>query len=325
MIEAFLFILGMALLIAGAEFLVRGASSLAGSMGISPLVIGLTVVAFGTSFPEFAVNMTASLQGTSDISFGNIIGSNIANIGLILGCAALIRPLSVRGIVILREIPMMLLATGAVLIMGFDEVLTRTPSRFDRADGLLLLLLFCVFLYYTVTGVFTGTSRTSLLEETGQLVREKSSQGAMASMFITAAGLVMLLIGARLVVNASVEIARMAQIPEAVIALVLVAIGTSLPELATSILASAKGQYDIAMGNVVGSNIFNLLFILGTSSSIRPCPVPSGGYLDLAAMAVFSLILLPFSMTGKHTLSRFEGGVLLGMYLLYILYRVIQG
>ncbi|MDH4321490.1 MAG: calcium/sodium antiporter [Desulfobulbaceae bacterium] len=310
---------GMTLLLGGGELLVRGASALAKAVGVSPLIIGLTVVAFGTSAPELAVNMIAALNGSGDISFGNIIGSNIANIGLILGVAALIKPLEIHSSVINRELPMMLLASAAAALLGLDRLLRDVPSTYDRADGLMLLLLFCIFIHYTVSEVLRQrrVDPDALFAEAAELAGEDGSEKVGRNLFLTVAGLAALIGGGRLTVDAAVSLAQAFQVPQVLIGLTVVALGTSLPELVTSLVATYRGQTDIAVGNVIGSNIFNLLFVMGMSSTTATIPIPGNGALDLLVMTVLSLLLLPFTITHQRRIVRWEGAVLLGIYLAY--------
>jgi len=315
LVAILLFVLGFALLLGGGHLLVQGASSLARTLGIPPLVIGLTVVSFGTSAPELAVNLTAVLSDKGGISFGNIVGSNIANIGLILGCAALIRPLAIGGIVISREIPMMLLASLAASILAADRLLTGAATDLlSRSDGLVLLLFFAVFLFYTV-GEMVSARRTD------PLIRQATARGSgstlraltMDILWVTG-GLAALIGGGRLSVVGAARIAQLLGMPEEIIGLTIVAIGTSLPELITSVMASWKGQSEIAVGNVVGSNIFNLLFIGGLSATVGTIPVPAAGLQDLAVMLLFSVILLPIAITDQRRITRPEGMLLLALY-----------
>ncbi len=319
LIDLLLLSLGIALLLGGGEFMVRGAAALAKTVGVSPLIIGLTVVAFGTSAPELAINMIAALNGNGDISFGNIIGSNIANIGLIIGITALVKPLEIHSSVISRELPMMLLATAAAVIMGLDHLLLGTVSFYDRADGLLLLLLFCIFIHYTVSEVLRQRRfrADALFKEAEDLAQEDGSDKIGRNIFFTIIGMAALVGGGRLTVDAAVSLATAFQVPKVLIGLTLVALGTSLPELVTSIVATYRGQTDIAIGNVVGSNIFNLLFVMGLSSTTRAIPIPPKGAFDLAVMASLSFLLLPFTITHRKRIVRWEGAVLLAIYLAY--------
>lgn len=320
-----LLLLGLGLLLGGGDLLVRGASALAKSLGVSSLVIGLTVVAFGTSAPELSINLLAAFQGNTEISFGNIIGSNIANIGLIIGCAALIRPLRIEGAIISREIPMMVLASLLALIAGSDIILRNTPNVFDRSDGLIFLLLFGVFLYYTIGDVIHKRQTDPLLNQAEVLTRKRSINPLLVNVVFFIGGLACLIAGGKLSVDAAVSIAEAFQIPRVVIGLTIIAIGTSLPELVTSIIATLKGQTDLAIGNVVGSNIFNLLLVNGLCSTIKPIPIPaSGGSYDLYMMIFLSLFLLPLCITDKKQIVRWEGGILLAIYFCYGLWRTLS-
>ncbi len=313
MLNLIILIIGLALLVVGGDVIVRGASGLAAKMGVSSLIIGMTVVAFGTSAPELAVNVTAAVKGSSGISFGNIIGSNIANIGLILGLTALLRPMTIQRPVIIREIPMMLLATAAVIIMACDFALGGADNIITRGDGLILLLLFGVFMYYTTF---------DMLQQRENNLDVESEGSSLTYALMTIGGLIMLIFGGRWTVNAAVEIARIIGISEAVIGLTIVAIGTSLPELVTSIIAARKGESDLAIGNVVGSNIFNLLLVMGITASVNPVAIPADGYIDLLMVGAISLILLPFAISQRR-LSRIEGGVLLAAYCGFIVWRAL--
>lgn len=321
MIDALLLFIGIALLIAGGDLLVRGASSLAGILGISPLIIGLTIVAFGTSSPELAVNVAAALKGSTDLSFGNIIGSNIANIGLILGIAALLKPIKVHSAVIVREIPMMLLATVAALVMGFDHVLRSEPGVFDRSDALMFLLFFCVFMFYNIADVLRNRRSDPPLHESPETAWVKENRRLWVPLVMTISGLVLLVLAGRLTVSSATGVARALHVTEAFIGLFLVAVGTSLPELVTTVIAAARSQSDLAIGNVVGSNIFNLLFIMGITAWIRPVPIPPQGLLDLMFAACLSLVLLPIAASGRRTITRAEGAMLLILYIAFIIGR----
>jgi len=304
---------GLALLLAGGEMLVRGSSALARELGVSPLVIGLTVV---------AVNVTAAWRGDATLSFGNVIGSNIANIGLILATAALVRSLEVRGTVISREIPMMLVATLAVIFLGLDRIVA-TQEAYNRSDGLVLLLFFAIFLYYTAADVLRGRQRDPVVQEAKDVVASTKLHSIGKSIAVAVVGLIGLVAGAELTVGAAVALATALGLSNAVIGLTLVAIGTSLPELATSLMAVRSGQLDLAVGNVVGSNIFNLLFILGTTATIRAVPLPEGGAADLAVLAVLSAALLTVSLSQRQRIVRLEGLALLVAYVGYSVWRVM--
>lgn len=321
--DLLLLALGLAVLLGGGDLLVRGASALARVVGISPLAVGLTVVAFGTSAPELSVNLLAAYRGTSEISFGNVVGSNIANISLVIGLAALVRPLRVEGQVIRREIPMMILASLVVLAVGSDLFLTGAPSVIDRADGMVLLLLFCVFLFYTLGDVLRRRD-DSLLRQAEEDRGRPGLRGGAINVALAAAGFVLLVAGARLAVDSAVSVAGKLGAPPVLVGLTVVAVGTSLPEIFTSVVAAAKGHSDIAIGNVVGSNIFNLLLIAGAGSAWRPIPVPaSGGSADLLVMTFLSVLLLPLCLTDRGRVVRAEGAVLIVLYVAYLAWRIV--
>ena len=322
-LDLVLLVAGLALLMVGGEAVVRGATGLARALGVSPLVIGLTVVAFGTSAPELAVNVIAAWEGRPAIAFGNIIGSNMANIGIIVATTAIIRPIPITGVVIAREIPMMLLATTAAVIMGFDRVLGPGIDVYDRADGLLLLMLFLVFLYYTV-GDFVrrriahGAVRVDdgLVESTPESVRDNA--------LITVVGLAGLVWGADLTVDAASKLALALGVPEVIVGLTVLAFGTSLPELVASVIATLRGHAELSIGNVVGSNIFNLLLVFGLTALVAPVEVPPGGHLDLLVMGLLSLMLFGVSSTSTRHIIRGEAAVLMASYLGYLTWRSLQ-
>jgi len=318
LLDIALLLAGLALLMVGGEAVVRGATGLARSLGVSPLVIGLTVVAFGTSAPELAVNVLAAWSDRPGISFGNIMGSNMANIGAIVGATALLRPIVVTGVVIAREIPMMLLATSIAVVMGFDVALGGDVDRYSRTDGLVLLMLFLVFLYYTV-GDFVK-QRAGNVEG----LPTEAPQAETRTVFfavITGVGLAGLLGGAHLTVGAASSVARAFNVPEVVIGLTVLAFGTSLPELVASILATLRGHAELAIGNVVGSNIFNLLLVCGATAVVNPIEVPRGGHLDLVVVALLSLVLFGTSITSQRRIIRGEAAFLLFSYVAYLVWR----
>ena len=241
LLDSSLLVLGLTLLLGGGNFLVTGASALARNLGVSPLVIGLTVVAFGTSAPELSINLLGALQGNSGISFGNIIGSNIANIGLILGLTALIRPLTIESVIISREIPMMILVSAIALIAGSDLFLRASPGMFDRSDGFVFLMLFGVFMYYTI-GDIVKKRRDSLVEEAEEFAGGKGLKNTVLNLGMFVGGLAGLLVGGKISVDAAVGIAEALAVPQVVIGLTVVALGTSLPELVTSLVATFQGE-----------------------------------------------------------------------------------
>lgn len=311
-----LFVLGFVLLIKGADFLVTGAAAIAKTFSISNLVIGLTVVAFGTSAPELAVNLISSFQGNTDLAIGNIVGSNIANILLILGVAAILNPLKVKSNTVWKEIPFSLLGSVILLIMASDVVLDGAiTSAITRTDGLTLIGFFVIFLFYTF-GIAKNTESLASEEITHYPL---PTAGVMVL-----GGLVGLVVGGQWIVEGAVAIATVFGMSQAVIGLTVVAVGTSLPELATTVAASLKKQADMAIGGVVGSNIFNVFWILGASSIVRTLPVQPAATQDLVLAVIASLLLFIFLFIGKkHLLERWQGWCFLGLYLAYTGHLVI--
>lgn len=302
---------GLIMLFIGAEGLVRGSSNLAIKIGIAPLVVGLTVVSFGTSAPELVVSLKAAVSGNGSISLGNIIGSNIANIALILGVAALIRPLKVHANVIMREIPIMIAISVLLLILLID-------GEVGFIDGIILVGGLIIYLVVNVI-----LARKEKNAEVDAEFKEglKSKFGIPLSIVFIIVGLGLLLFGANLFVQSAVVIAKIFNVSDAIIGLTIVAIGTSLPELITSVVAAYKKEADIAIGNVVGSNIFNILGILGITALVIPISSLGISYVDLGVMLFTAIILFPLSRTG-FSISRFEGAFLLAGYAGYIYYLV---
>lgn len=303
---------GLLLLVYGANRLVDGASALAGNFRVSNMVIGLTIVALGTSTPELFVNLMAALEQNTQIVFGNVMGSNISNIFLILGISALIYPLSVRSNTTWVEIPLGFLASLVILAMGSDVWLDHTSrSVITRSEGIVLLGFFAIFIGYSL-----HLLRAESLPE--EILTRKLSTGR--SVFFIVLGLVLLIVGGRFIVNGAVELAETLGVPERIIALTIVSLGTSLPELATSVAAVRKRNVDMAIGNVVGSNIFNIFFVLGVSSVVYPVEIPEGGMLDFATNILAGLLLFVFIFVGKgRQLVGWEGMLFLLVYALYMI------
>jgi cation:H+ antiporter len=316
-------VVGLFLLLGGGEAVVRGASAVARKLGISPLAIGLTVVAFGTSAPELAVNLTAAVEDQPGLSFGNIIGSNLANIGLVVGCCGLVRALPIKSVVVAREMPMMLLATVATIVMAADRMVDGERPYLDRGDGVILLLFFSVFLYYTVGELLRQRAEHPVLEDlvASELPGVSPGVALGRDSLVALAGFGALLYGADLTVDGAVSLARRFEVPEVVIGMGVVAIGTSLPELAAGLIATLRGHMELAIGNVVGSNVFNLLMVLALTACIRPLEVPEGGMRDLFFVALLSLVLLVVSVTNRRLILRAEAGILLLAYLGYMTWR----
>lgn len=316
-----LLIAGLVVLLAGGEALVRGATALARSLGVSSMVIGMTVLAFGTSAPELAVNVAAAIGDRSAITFGNVMGSNIANIGLILGFTSIFQTLRIHRTIVTREIPIMLGATALAILLGSDWMLGNTPDRFGRIDGVVLLIAFVAFLYVTVRNALKARRDDRFMQEAEEEQEESVALKPVATGSLTLAGLTAVLLGSHWTVEGATRVAQALGMSEALIGLTIVAIGTSLPELTTSLFAALKGHADLAIGNIVGSNVFNLLFVLGVSATIRAVPVPDPrGRVDLLALALFSVILLPFGITQKR-LRRAEGAILLLSYIAFMTWR----
>lgn len=311
MLVYILFIIGsLIVLYFGANFLVKGAASVAERLGVSALVVGLTVVSFGTSAPELIVSVQATLDGFGGISIGNVIGSNIANIGLILGLSALIFPLKAHMQLIRIDTPFMILVSLLFIVFFLDQTI-------GRIEGMVFVLIIAVYSVYNIIKS-KKENQAQVIKEYDESVPKISRHWALDGLFIIL-GLAGLVFGSDLLVKNAVELARGLGMSEAVIGLTIVALGTSTPELATSIVAAVKKQPDIAIGNVVGSNIFNILGILGVASLIKPIATPDINYIDSIVMIVMSLLLLPFIKTG-FTLRRWEGGLLLGIYIGYMVY-----
>jgi len=309
--HSLLLVAGLAALTVGAEGLVRGSASLARRLGLTPLVIGLTIVAFGTSAPELVVSVNATLTGQGDIAVGNVVGSNIFNIAIILGLAAMICPIPVSLTVIKLDAPVMI----AVSFLGFALISRGTipqPVGFVLVGALAAYTAGIVWLARRqATAAAAEEFAAGVPAVSGSLWRD------LAAIVI---GLGLLVLGSRLLVLAAVAIARTVGVSEAVIGLTVVAAGTSLPELATSVVAALRRQPDLAVGNIVGSNLFNLLGILGTAAAIRPLSAPGILRLDLVAMVAFAVLLLPMMYTGRR-LQRWEGAILLLGYAAYFLIR----
>lgn len=314
-----LFIIGFVLLIKGADYLIEGAASFAQRFGISNFVIGMTVVAFGTSAPELVVNIMAGLAGKSDLAVGNILGSNVANILLVPGIAALLFPLVVRRSIVKIDLPMSVVAAIilALLALDFAWLNLYDENILSMFDGLVLIVLFFIFIGYSFKSGKIDTS-----EEIGEL----STDSPLKSGIFVIVGLLGLGIGGNWIVNGAVEIARIFGMSEALIGLTIVAIGTSLPEVAASAMAAKKHNADMAMGNVIGSNIFNILWVLGCSAIINPLGMPYRAMEDIgmvliASLLVWVLILLP----KKFTITKIKGVVCLLAYAGYLVFLVIRG
>ena len=309
---------GLVLLIWGADRFVHGAAAGARNMGIAPVLIGLTVVAFATSAPEILVSVVASLRGEPGLAFGNAIGSNIVNIGLVLGCVAIIRPIELRSATLRREMP-------ALLAVSLLTVSLFLDSYLSRIDGIVMLTgLVIVMIWLARLGMRSAPTDPIKMDYEAEIPANVTMRMAIVWLLI---GLATLLVGADLLVDGSMEIARFLGVSEVVIGILLVALGTSLPELAVSLVSALKGEYGLAIGNIVGSNIFNLLAVIGVAATIAPSALaPSVLSLHIFVMVAFTLIL--FAMTydydGKSELSRIEGVALLIAFIAYDTYVILQ-
>ena len=316
-VGAVLIVVGFVALVKGADWLVDGASSIAKRFGISDLVIGLTVVAFGTSMPEFVVNMVSVGHGTTELAITNILGSNIINTFVILGLTALVYPVATQKHTRNFDIPLSIMAGFIVLVMVVFNAPWESVNGISRIGGIFLLAVFIFFLYDA------GTHAKQKVE-TPAPEQEKKELSVLKATGLVIAGLIGLAIGGELIVDSAVDIAQRCGVSEAIIGLTIVALGTSLPELATSVIAAFKHNSDIAVGNVFGSNIFNVFFVLGTSAVVRPLPAYEGIELD-AFMAALGSIVVWFALRTNRTriLKRWGGGVLLLVYAGYLTYRLM--
>lgn len=375
----FLFIIGFVLVIKGADLLIDGASSLARKFGISSIIIGLTVVAFGTSVPELVINIFSAIQGNTDVALGNIIGSNVANILLILGLTAAIFPLDVKVTTAWKEVPFSLFAAFLLFILCNDSLIDGTKESFlSRSDGIVLFAFFGIFLYYVIEMALkhreespipidinnekvkgddthlkkaedtnentenisvsnsadtTTQVRKERLKSSRELEEEGKKPGSdkkelsgLAIFFYISGGLIALVFGGKWVVDGAIAIATKFGMSEFLISATIVAVGSSLPELVTSLVAAYKKEPDLSVGNIVGSNIFNIFWVLGISAIIRPIPVKIGINMDLIFLMVITLYLFLFMFIGKkYKLERWQGIFFAVLYVFYVIYIIVRG
>lgn len=318
--EYILLLIGFFLLIKGANYFVDGSSNIASLLNVSPLLIGLTIVAFGTSAPEATVSILAAFNGNADVAIGNVVGSNIFNITLVVGLTAIIAPLKVENETIRKEIPFTLLASVAMLIFISDIALqSASINVITRSEGLTLLLIFSVFMYYIFEVARSNRSNTNSVD----VKPAKDTPKLTKQIFSTIFGLGAIILGGHLVVKSSTEIAYALGMSETLVGLTIVAVGTSLPELVTSVTAALKKQSEIALGNIVGSNIFNILFVLGASSVIVPLGIDPKIFIDILLMIIFTILLLVFSKS-HFKIGKYEGFILTGAYIAYLLYIILR-
>lgn len=314
LIDIVLLIIGFIFLIKGADLLVDGASNFAKKFGISEIIIGLTIVAFGTSMPELVVNVMSALRGTPDLAIGNILGSNIANILLILWVSSIVRPLIIHRNTRLIDMPFMILVALIFGLMVASPFVGETAYMLTRTNALILLCIFGIFLYY----LFHSSKDIEEIVHTHSYVRRKA-------LLYIALWLVGLMLWGQWIVDSAVSIAQYFWVSERIIWLTIVAVGTSLPELVTSVVAGIKGKSDIAIGNIVGSNIFNILLILWVTGLIIPVPFAPANVIDLYVVVVVSLLLWAAIHVGKkEVLERYQWRIFVALYILYIVYLIVQ-
>ena len=318
-IDITLLIVGLVLILGGANYLTDGAAAVARRFGMSDLMVGLTIVAFGTSAPELTISMMSAIDGNTGIAIGNVVGSNIFNTLIIIGAVAVARPIKITGGIMSNEIPLVVLSAAALLAMGSSKWLDGTTPVISRVDGILLLLFFAIFMRY----VFSQSKQK--MPETSENSNEtKPVQTALwKSVIFIIGGLAALIYGGDLFVDKASAIASSLGVSDAIIGLTIVAMGTSLPELATSLTAAIKGNSGIAIGNVIGSNIFNIFLVLGCSATIRPLPFGAISEIDLLVLFASCVLFWIFGwFFGNRTINRAEGGLLVAGYIAYMIYLV---
>ena len=314
--DILLFIVGLALILSGANALTDGASSIAKRMKVSELVIGLTIVAFGTSAPELAVSAISAIKGSGDIALGNVVGSNIFNTLMIIGCTVLVRPLKVSRLLIKKEIPLCILASFVLILLCADATEGCVAGGLSRTDGLVLLCFMAIFLSHTFS-IAAGEEQNA--SESG--IKEMPLWRAI---LFSIGGLIFLIAGGESFVRGASGLARALGASESLIAVTIVAGGTSLPELATSVVAALKGRSEMAVGNVVGSNLFNIFLILGLSSIISPIKLAGIGAIDLGMVLLSSIVLWFVGVFYKErTITRAEGALMIALYVAYTLYLIL--
>ncbi len=323
MVLSFVFLLvGFVLLIKGADFFVDGSSGIAKLLKIPSIVIGLTIVAFGTSAPEAAVSIIAGINGSNDIAVGNVIGSNMFNLLGVLGISAIIKPICVDSQIIKKEFPFMIISSAVLALAAFDAALgSGDVNVISRNEAFTLLILMGIFVYSIVTSALR--SRKENGTETADSEESAPKRSLLKSVIFTVGGLAGIIVGGQFVVDSATEIATGFGMSETLVGLTIVAVGTSLPELVTSIVAARKGESDIAVGNVVGSNIFNILFVLAVSAAITPMNINSQGLYDLLILMAISILAYFFCVT-KKKVNRVEGAILVLMYAAYMTFAIVR-
>lgn len=320
--DIFWLILGLVLILVGANALTDGASAVAKRWGVSDLVIGLTVVAFGTSAPELAISLVSAFQGSAPLAIGNVVGSNIFNVLVIIGVVAMLKPIKVERSIMVNELPLVVLSSLALLAIGCGDLMGVTGEReLIRPEGILLLLFFMIFMRYT----FSQAESTPSTDPTAENVAAKPDMPMLKAVVWVLAGLAALVYGGDRFVDGASGIATSLGMSDALIGLTIVAAGTSLPELATSITAAIKGKTGIAIGNVIGSNIFNIFLVLGLTGTIIPLPFGGITEVDLLVMALSSTLFWGFSWKfAERTITRLEGAILFLLYITYIAFQILS-
>lgn len=317
-------IAGLAMILFGANWLTDGCSSIARRMGLSDLVVGLTVVSFGTSAPEFVISMMSACKGAAPLAVGNVVGSNIFNLLAIIGITALVRPLSVDKGALIGEIPLMVLSAAVLLVLGNGVFLDgMTAATVNRSDGLMLLMFFIIFLWYTVRRALSDKSTAP--SPAAPAEPKTAEMPLLKAIILTLAGLGLLVYGGDRFVAGASGLARLMGVSDAIVGLTIAAAGTSLPELAASIAAAVKGRAGMAVGNVIGSNIFNAFFVLGASATATPLAFGTIGNFDLLTLMLASVLFWIFGrFIGQHIITRLEGGILTALYIAYIVILIIH-
>lgn len=312
-----LLLVGLILLVKGADFFVAGAANIAKIFKIPPLIIGLTIVAMGTSAPEAAVSTIAALAGNNDIALANVLGSNIFNILIVVGVCCVIKPMKVTGSILKKEMPFLALGSIILFIMSADMLFAGTNNIISRSDGLILLIIFAMFLYSLI--MFALNNKTT--DTQGELDGPPLTIGK--SVVYSLFGMAGIILGGQFVVDSASAIATSFGISQTLIGLTIVAFGTSLPELVTSVIAAKKGESDMALGNAIGSNIFNVLLVLGISASISPISISPIAFMDMAILFVATIIVYIFALS-KRNLNKIEGIIIILIYIAYMAYAIIR-
>ena len=316
--DVLLLLLGLGLILAGANFLTDGSASIAKRFGLSDFIIGITIVSLMTSSPELVVSITSALDNASSMAVGNVVGSNIFNILIIIGVVAVIKPIKVKSGILTNDIPLVILSAVVLLVIGMGPILDGAPMKITRVSGIILLLFFAIFMRYTISA-----AKKVNVEEDPSIESEKEIKPLpiWKSLIYLFGGLGALIFGGQWFVDGATGIARTLGWSEGLIGLTIIAAGTSLPELATSVVAAKKGYPGICIGNVIGSNIFNIFFILGLSATISPLDFGTIALFDLLVMTGASLMFFAFARwIGNRVINRFEGSVMIVSYVLYITY-----